>query len=56
MSKKRNTTGYYNVCKNKGSFRYRYYDEEGKRKDLWSTDIKKLEDKVKAKGLKWLKY
>lgn len=55
MSKSRNITGYYNVGKNKGFYRYRYY-EDGKRKDIWAKDIKKLEEKVKEKGLKWFKY
>lgn len=59
----RNTSGYYNVCKHKDkknkqgfTWHYRYYDENGKRKSIYSVDINKLEQKVKAKGLKWLKF
>ena len=33
---------------------YMYY-ENGKHKVIYSADIKKLEQKVKAKGLEWIK-
>ena len=33
---------------------YGYY-EKGKRKRITSADLKKLEEKVKAKGLDWFK-
>lgn len=63
QSKKRSTSGYYRVSKKKDtSYRqnfkwvYRYYDDIGKRKEISSADIKKLEEKVKNKGLKWLKF
>lgn len=62
MSKAKNTSGYYRVYKNKDKsckqgfiWHYLYY-ENRKRKVIASTDIKALEAKVKAKGLKWLKY
>lgn len=60
MSKSHNTSGYFRVhkkkdksCKQGFIWEYRYYDETGKRKSIISVDIKKLEAKVKAKGLKW---
>ena len=63
LSKSRNKTGYYNVsfCKTKSvkqgwGYRYQYHDENGKQKSIFSTDIKKLEKKVKSKGLKWIKF
>lgn len=59
LSKSQNTTGYYRVhkqkrklCKQGFSWRYNYY-EDGKQKHIDSVDIKKLEEKVKAKGLEW---
>ena len=56
----RNTTGYFRVSKmkknTKQGFIYRYmYYEDGKHKVIYSVDIKKLEEKVKAKGLEWIK-
>lgn len=62
MSKATNTSGYYCVSKIKDKklkqgFRWRYcYYEDSKRKSITSVDIKKLEKKVKAKGLMWVKY
>ena len=61
ISKASNTTGYLNVykAKNKGckqGFTWCYrYTENSKRKNIASVDIKKLKEKVKAKGLKWQK-
>lgn len=62
ISKTTNTSGYYRVLKNKNkklkqgfTWAYNYY-EDGKRKSIYSVDIKKLEEKVRAKGLKWLKF
>lgn len=62
MSKSQNTSGYYRVCKHNAKsckqgfvWDYKYY-EDGKRKKISSIDIKKLEEKVRAKGLKWLKF
>lgn len=62
ISKTVNTSGYYCVtkqnkkeCKQGFMWRYRYY-EDGKHKAIYSVDIKKLEEKVRAKGLKWLKF
>jgi hypothetical protein len=59
ISVAKNTTGYLNVCKHKcktckQGFTWRYsYSEDGKQKSLTSVDLKKLESKVKAKGLEW---
>lgn len=57
---KSNKTNYFRVskqktpgCKQGFSWRYQYTDENGKRRAIWSVDIKKLEKKVKAKGLEW---
>ena len=62
ISKSRNTTGYYRVtktqckgCKQGFIWRYVYIDENGKRKQIRVVDIKKLEEKVKARGLEWRK-
>ena len=59
ISESKNTSGYFRVTKNKDKnckqgfkWVYQYY-EDGKRKTISSVDIKKLEAKVKAKGLKW---
>ena len=63
MSESKNSSGYFRVSKNKNksckqgfTWRYLYVDEEGKRKKIESVDIEKLEKKVKARGLKWLKF
>ena len=62
MSKSNNTTGYFRVYKSKEKdckqgFRYVYrYTENGKTKAIKSVDIKKLEQKIKAKGLEWIKF
>lgn len=62
MSKARNTSGYYHVhkrnnktCKQGFLWTYTYYEDK-KQKAITSVDIKKLEEKVRAKGLKWLKF
>lgn len=62
ISKARNTSGYYRVCKrnNKSckqgfTWNYKYY-EDGKRKRISSVDLEKLEQKVRAKGLEWIKF
>lgn len=61
MSRVKNSSGYYRVYKRNGKdyrqgfiWVYKYY-EDGKRKNITSVDIEKLEEKVRAKGLKWLK-
>lgn len=57
----KNTSGYYRVYlrKEKGNAKdrwvYRYTDETGKRKQISSIDLHKLEEKVKLKGLEWFK-
>ena len=63
MSKNKNTSGYFRVSKRKDKnlkqgycWVYQYYSEDGKPKRISSVDIKKLEHKVKSKGLKWKKY
>lgn len=62
MSKSKNTSGFYRVSKIKKSnskqgfiWVYRYY-ENGKRQWISSVDIEKLEQKVKARELPWIKY
>ena len=63
MSKHQNKTGYYRVSIKKyyGSptekygYRYCYTDENGKQQQITAIDIPKLEKKVKAKGLEWVK-
>ena len=62
QSKKRNTSGYFRVCKLKDKRRpnsdlWRYlYRDEGKQKAITAKTIPELETKVKAKGLPWQKY
>lgn len=59
LSKLKNTTGYFRVTKRKDKrvqqgFYYMYiYYENNKKKTINSIDLKKLEKKVKEKGLKW---
>lgn len=62
ISKSHNTTGYFRVsidthvrAKQGFTYVYRYY-ECGKPKKIRSVDIKKLEKKVKSKGLEWIKF
>lgn len=62
VSNNNNTSGFYRVYKRKSKdckqgfiYCYRYYDNDGNRKAITSTNIKKLEQKVKAQNLKWLK-
>lgn len=57
---KRNTTGFYNVHREKTpqrkkgfTLRYTYYDKKGKRKRISSVSIFKLKQKVLEKGLLW---
>lgn len=61
MSEAKNTSNYFRVskikdktCKKGFIWRYRYF-ENGKRKEIKSTNIKNLEERVKAKGLEWWK-
>ena len=61
MSKAHNTTGYYRVskhkckrCKQGFTWEYCYY-ENGKYIKITSVDLKKLEEKILAKGLEWKK-
>jgi len=63
QSKKQNKTGYFRVYKVKAIrykqgfiYVYQYYDENKKRKSISSVNIKKLEQKVKEKDLKWIKF
>lgn len=61
ISESKNNSGYYRVDKHKDKrlnqgFRWRYqYIDNGEWKAIVSVDIKKLEAKVRAKGLKWKK-
>lgn len=59
ISEAQNTSGYFRVTKQKNktykqgfTWKYHYY-EDGKQKAICSVSIKKLEEKVKEKGLKW---
>jgi len=63
LSKSHNTSGYLRVyikkdktCVQGFKFVYQYFDENGKRKQISSVDIKKLEVKVKKKGLPFKKF
>ena len=62
MSKSRNASGYFRVCKRKRKdttqgFLWCYdYLKDNKRKTISSVDLTKLEQKVKAKGLKWKSF
>ena len=59
---KNNKIGYFRVSIKKDDtcsqgFRYRYrYSDNGKEKSMYSVDLDKLKEKVKAKGLKWIKF
>ena len=62
LSKSKNITGYYRVSKYNSKshiqgfyYVYRYIDDNGKRKGICSTNLEKLEEKVKSKGLTWKK-
>lgn len=62
LSKAQNTTGYFRVsthkcpkCKQGFTYVYEYDGEDKKRKQITSVNIKKLEKKVKQKGLEWFK-
>lgn len=62
LSESHNTTGYYRVtkikckrCNQRFLWCYQYSDENGKHKAITNVDLEKLEQKVKAKGLKWRK-
>ena len=54
----KHNTGYYRVSKSvrKNGFSWRYvYPENGKQRSILNRDIKKLEEKVKSKGLPWFR-
>lgn len=61
MSQALSSTGFYLVsiekcpkCKTASIvYRYKYQDKDGKRKTISSIDLDKLEQRVKARGLKW---
>jgi len=62
ISKNQGTTGYFRVmkenkpgCKQGFIWTYRYYEDK-KYKSISSVDFKKLEERVKAKGLEWYKF
>ena len=63
ISEAKNTTGYYHVykrkipaCKQGFAYAYQYYGDDNKRHEISSVSLEKLEQKVKAKGLEWLKF
>lgn len=60
ISQALSSTGFYLVsiakcpqCKTSVLYRYQYQDEDGKRKKISSIDLDKLEQRVKARGLRW---
>lgn len=60
-SEVKNTTGYFRVSKIKWKdvtqgfvWCYQYYDGDGNKKSIKSVDLKKVEAKVKEKGLAWM--
>lgn len=60
ISKKSNKSGFLRVykkkrhdCKQGFTWIYSYYDKNGKRKEISSISIEKLEEKVKKRGLVW---
>lgn len=62
-SEAKTTSGYYRVYKDKNheckqgfTWAYQYHDNDGKRHKITSVSLEKLEQKVRAKGLKWLKF
>ena len=62
MSKSRNDSGYFRVCKRKRKdttqgFLWCYdYLKDNKRKTITSVNLNQLEQKVKAKGLDWIVF
>ena len=63
ISKSTNTTGYYRVskkacakCKKGFVYRYQYYNDNGDKIAITSTDLKKLKKKVLEKGLIWKRF
>ena len=62
MSVSRNSTAYRRVslvicpdCKSGKKYRYRYYNDDGNRKEISSVNLEKLKEKVLEKGLPWEK-
>ena len=61
MSKRmNNSTGYFRVSKHISpkfkqgfTWKYRYYDENGKRHSIYSIDIETLKERVLERGLEW---
>ena len=62
MSKRHNTTGYFRVSKEKGNYkqgfrwRYQYFDKDGSKKAIKSTNINKLKEKVINLSLPWIEF
>ena len=57
-----NSTGYRRVslvicpdCKSGKMYKYRYYNDDGNRKEISSVNLEKLKEKVLEKGLPWEK-
>lgn len=63
ISKAKNTSGFLYVYKDSRKdtkqgfiWRYEYQDKNNKKRIISSVDIKKLEEKVKEKGLRWEEF
>lgn len=58
MSKSNNSSGYFRVSfdKHQGSWVYKYYDENKKRRKISAKTIELLEKKVKERNLTWVKF
>jgi len=62
LSSQKTTTGYFRVnkkpcpkCKQGFVYRYQYYDVDGVRKSITSTNLRRLSLKVQGMGLPWKK-
>lgn len=59
MTNGKNTSGYFRVSilktnKNKPYYRYRYYDENGKRIYIHKESLESLKEEVLKRGLEWI--
>lgn len=60
MTNGKNTSGYFRVSilktkqHKKKPYRYRYYDEDGKRKSIHKESLESLKEEVLKRGLEWI--